>query len=114
MPLRNLTPHTVNVVLADGTTLDLAPEHPAARATTTSRVVGTVAVAGTHVPVVETSYGPPDNLPDPTDGVHLLVSRITATAAQAAGRPTGDLLVISDEVRDADGHIVGCRRFARV
>jgi len=50
-----------------------------------------------------------ENLPDPPEGVYYIVS---LAVAQAARRP--DLLVPDDMVRDEQGRILGCRRFAVV
>lgn len=64
------------------------------------------------VPVNRVRFGDVDGLPEPTIGAAYIVSRITAEAARAQGRPTADLLIPDDVVRGADGQPVGCRSFS--
>lgn len=114
--IRNLTPHAVN--LLDGSDQLVATFEPSgiiARAAQTDRKVGEVEVApGVSVDVVSTSFGEPTDLPEPAEATFNVVSILTAQAAKAAGRSTGDLLVTSDPVRGQDGRIIGCRRFSVV
>jgi hypothetical protein len=66
--------------------------------------------ATTTVPVVRQSLGEVTGLPEQTAGTYLIVSRVIAAACP----DRLDLLVPDNLVRDSDGRIVGCRRFARV
>jgi len=105
----NLTPHTLNILDENGTEYSF-PSDGIARAAQSSTVVGTL----NGIEVVKTTFGAPEGLPDPEEGVFIVVSLATANAAKAAGRTVDDLLLTSDPVRDADGRIIGCRRFARI
>lgn len=128
--IRNLTPHGVILLREDpegeitgylgyGTqaaprrfrvidTFPTEPEGPA-RAVASTRVVGGFGEHG--IPLTHTSYGAPENLPDPELWTQLIVSLITAQAARAHGRSTGDLLILGETVRDAAGGILGCTSF---
>jgi hypothetical protein len=116
MEIINLTPHAVNLVDADGNAVaTYEPTGTIARAAQTDIKVGEVEVApGVNVDVVNTSFGEPTDLPDPVEGIYLVVSILTAQAAKAHGRQVDDLLVTSDPVRSSEGRIIGCKRFARV
>lgn len=46
--------------------------------------------------------------------VYYVVSSIAAEAAKRSGRPTDDLLVPGQPIRDDGGRIVGCRSLMRV
>lgn len=129
----NLTPHAV-VLLVEDPTGDVAgtvgygpasraatfrvaatiPSSGIARATTTTVLAGLVEVDGHTVPVNRTTYGAPEGLPAPDGGTLLVVSPVTAQAAQAAGRPVDDLLVVGDLVRDENGKPIGCTGLGRL
>lgn len=127
MTIKNLTPH--NIVLYDeqdctpfkcgsytprsgARPLAVLASEGIARAATSEKPVGSVKFDGLSVPVVRTEYGQPVGLPEPEKGVFYVVSALTAQAAARAGRTTSDLLLIAHTVRDADGNILGCTRFA--
>lgn len=114
MEVVNLTPHEVRVVDEQQNELVAIPSSGVARAAQTDKVVGSVEIGGQTVTVVETVFGEVQDLPEPAEGVAYVVSIITANAARAEGRSTEDLLITSGPVRDPDGRIVGCTRFARV
>jgi hypothetical protein len=92
----------------------LPPEGIVARATQEDAHAQWLELNGQWVEVVKTEFGNPVHLPDFQEETWLIVSFITVQAAKAAGRPTHDLLVVSDVVRDKNGTIVGCRKFAMV
>lgn len=104
----NLTPHDVHVVSEDGSPLRTFPraETPARLAQKTVRV-GEV----DGIPVTETVFGEPENLPEPEEGVHFIVSVIMAQALKGT---RDDLLITAEAVRDEQGRIVGCRSLGRV
>lgn len=88
-----------------------------ARATQADETVGSIEVEGDTVNVVFTTFGNPVDLPDAEEGVKLVVSLITAKAADGVGRGTEDLLITSNPVRNAEdgpdkGKIMGCTQFA--
>jgi hypothetical protein len=112
--IRNLTPHAVSIVGEDGNVLATFASEGIARAHQTDVPTGTLAVDGVELTLVRTEFGAPVDLPDPQEEVMLVVSIITANAAKAVGRPTGDLLITSNPVRDESGRIIGARQFAVV
>lgn len=107
--LVNLTPHAISVLGEDGEVLMLSPSGQVARVTSSCTQVG--ALDG--VPVVKTEYGTVENLPAPEAGKVFVVSVLVAQ--QCAGRED----VVSPDtgpdsaVRDADGRIIGVKRFMR-
>lgn len=106
----NLTPHLVTIVDGEGEALvSIPPSGTVARAASERRVVGTVDVEGTTVPVTETVFGDVSGLPDPQDGTVYIVSRIVADAAPHRT----DLYGVDDTARDEDGKIVGARALTR-
>ena len=107
--IKNLTPHTVTVFQEDGTTR-IFPSLGNARASQTTVPDGTL----DGIDLVKMEFGETTDLPEPEEGVYLIVSIITANAAQAQGRRTDDLLVTANPVRDANMRIIGCKSFARV
>lgn len=110
MNIINLTPHTVNICTEDGDIECSFKSEGVARASQVAVPFGDV----NGIELVEMRFGPTVDLPDPEAGTVLIVSAITASAAKAEGRSTDDLVLTADTVRDKDGRIVGCRRFARV
>jgi hypothetical protein len=132
MQILNLTPHPVVVVRDDpegsvtgftgvgpaakegkfALVAEYKPAGPVARAAQRDERVGELEINGTKVPLIRTVFGEPTDLPAPEDGTMYVVSIITAQAAKAAGRPTNDLLITSDPVRDAAGKFIGVRKFA--
>lgn len=59
------------------------------------------------VMIVESATGEVVGLPDPQEGVLLIVSRMVAVAAHTRQ----DLVSPGEIVRDAQGRIVGCKNF---
>ena len=106
----NLTPHTINICNEDGTIVKSFESNGIARAKQTAEVVGNL----DGVELVSMKFGEPEDLPEYAEGTYYVVSIITANAAKAVGRRVDDLLITADPVRDADGRIIGCKRFALV
>ncbi|MCX6703481.1 MAG: hypothetical protein NTV02_02220 [Candidatus Zambryskibacteria bacterium] len=73
----NLTPHTINVRLADGSELAFVPTAPAARVATTREVVGEV----NGIPICRTTYGQVENLPEQKEGTMYVVSLLVLQVA---------------------------------
>ena len=122
--LVNLTPHTIVLVGPDGApALTVAPSGTIARATEDAQVSRTAAVSpdvgdAVEVDVVDVAYTAVEGLPpvgpsDPATLTCYVVSSVVAQACYALGRPTHDLLVPGQQVRDAEGRIVGCRSLQR-
>lgn len=110
MELVNLTPHDVNYIRDDGTTVTF-PSQGVARAAQTT-VLDHVTDDGYRI--TRTSFGEPVDLPEPVEGTYLIVSLATAKAAIQYGRGASDLLMPNETVRDSAGRIIGCRSFAVV
>jgi len=109
MPIiKNLTPHTINIITEKGTLIREFPSEGIARASQFQEYVGNIG----RIELVKTSFGAPIGLPDPEEGVYYIVSLATANAARENGREVKDLLLTSDPVRDDEGRIIGCRRLA--
>ena len=105
----NLTPHELTLFSEDDRILrKISPSGTIARAVQKDEPVGEL----DGFPLVRSSFGEPIDLPDWKEGGFLFVSLATAKAAQAAGRRTDDLLISSQQVRDENGRIIGCRGFA--
>ena len=105
----NLTPHAATVIGNDGEVVATFPSAGIARAAQTDVKVGEI----NGIPIVETTFGEVVDLPEPQEGVMLIVSIITLNAARAGGRPTDDLLITSGPVRDDSGRIIGCKALGR-
>lgn len=113
--IRNLTPHVVRFCSPKGDVIaTFTPEDLSARAAQTSVPIGTLVLGAHELPLVCTEFGSPVNLPDPREGVFLIVSLATAQAAKETGRGARDLLVPNDLVRDNIGQIIGARNFALI
>jgi hypothetical protein len=108
MKIRNLTPHEVNIIDEQGITTKSFPSEGVARASQVATPVGEV----DGIELVHMEYGKPVDLPEPEEGVMLIVSLITVQAAKASGRRTDDLLLTAGQVRNGKGVIIGCRRLA--
>jgi hypothetical protein len=131
--IKNLTPHALVLLLEDPNgevagsvgfgrsarpatfrvVAELASEG-VARAVTTTETVGQVELAGEQFPVTRTTFGSPQDLPEPDGETTFVVSLVTAQAAQAAGRTVDDLMIVGETVRGAGGNIVGATGFGRL
>ena len=110
MQLVNLTPHKITIISTDGETIrEIAPSGTIARAAST--VVDDGAVDG--VPIVRTTFGQVEGLPEPDSETMYIVSSLTVSAARRSGRTTEDLLIPGRMVRDEDGVILGCQALSR-
>lgn len=107
MTIKNLTPHAVNV-LQDNGTYKAFESVGIARAEQTYEEV----CVADGITFVKSSYGAPINLPDPEEGILLIVSKQTIEAAQGVGRTTNDLVVPVDIIRNEKGQILGCRKLS--
>lgn len=132
MKLINLTPHDVHIVEPTapfGCSVRLPRSGSVARAVEDRRPFRPLVVDGGcasaydsecgsgmdvvpvphhDVPVTGVRYEGLSDLPAPADGVGYVVSVLTALAARACGRPTGDLYYPGEMVRDGSGVILGC------
>lgn len=101
----NLTPHTLNIVKADGSIVDIPPSGDIARARVSSSSTFVIAtLKGINVKQTFGGvFGDVTGLPDTQDGIIYIVSR--KVKDKVPNRP--DVLVPGAPVRDADGKIVG-------
>lgn len=107
MRIVNLTPHVLNVHVADGSVRDIPPSGTVARVATIEIPADPI----DGVPVVVTTFGELVGLPEPEPDVVFVVSGIVADAAAAAGRR--DVVSPGPLVRDEGGRPIGCRGLAR-
>lgn len=114
MRLRNLTPHPITLILDNGRTIVL-PSEGVARARQTTTVVGSLILDdGTTIPVVQTTYHEPENLPPPEKGVALIVSALTAAAVKAYAPHRSDVFIVAETVRDENGNVIGAKALAQL
>lgn len=104
----NLTPHAIKVANEGGTiVLEVAPSGQQARCAASSEVVGEF----DGIPVVKSTFGAVEGLPEPEAGTIYIVSSLVA--GQVSGR---DDVVAPDTgptaVREA-GQVVAVKRFQR-
>jgi len=114
--LMNLTPHPITLRSLDGTDTVLVPSGTVARVTATSGSLGSV--EGVPVPVMGAdSFGKVIDLPEPEEGVFLIVSGLVGGAPSIKGR--ADVLVPGTgpndgAIRNDKGHIIAVTRLKRV
>lgn len=108
--LVNLTPHLLNLNIDAATVITQPPDGPPARVQEVRGEPEIVAGEFGSVPVIDVSYAAHvAGLPDPREGVLLVVSRLTAAAVP----DRDDLVFPLDEVRNDKGDVVGCRALGR-
>ncbi len=95
----NLTPHTLNIIKADGSTIDIQPSGDIARVSSTSTVVATFK----GINISQQIFGEVIDLPDTKDGIIYIVSRMVKDRVP----DRADVLVPGAPVRDAEGRIIG-------
>ena len=105
----NLTPHKINIVDEEGNVVKIFESSGEARAAQKDVEIGTLE----GIPIIETEFGKPVNLPEYNQGTYYIVSAITAKAAYLSGRNTQDLLLTAKTVRNDDGQIIGCQALAK-
>lgn len=96
----NLTPHEINIHLADGSIRSI-PSSGEARVASTS----TPLPPFDGVPLVRNTYGAVTGLPAFVEGTLLIVSAMVASALPYRT----DLASPGALVRDPEGRIIGCR-----
>jgi len=102
----NLTPHTINVLDADGNQLlAVDPSGTKARVDVQRTKIG--AIDG--VPIYSTTYGDVKGLPAPKSGVNYIVSGMVRDAVP----DRDDVVSPGLLVRDDSGRPIGCQGFDR-
>lgn len=105
---KNLTPHEINVVDAEGHhVLDVPASGIVARCSQHEQKITEI----DGVEITRQFFGEVEGLPSPEEGTWFIVSRLVA---QAAGLSRTDLLVPGPLVRGEDGQPVGCRGLSRI
>jgi hypothetical protein len=108
MKIVNLTPHTLNILNADGFGgIDVAPSGKVARVKVDRRMVGEVQ----EIPLYETVFGEVFDLPEAEEGVLFVVSGLVA--AHPSVRNREDVYSPGELVRDEAGKPIGCRGLSR-
>lgn len=96
----NLTPHVINIVLEDGSTLNVAASGNIARVETAIASAGFVG----GVPTYRRTFGKVVGLPEAAEGTVLIVSALVAQAA-----PRADVYSPGELVRGEGGQPIGCK-----
>lgn len=89
--------------------IEAAERDQQARVRQDPRPIGEVEHDGASVPLMDGNFQTVVGLDEPREGVHQVVSVITAMQAEADGRTLEDLVVPGDQMRDAKGRVIGCR-----
>ena len=100
----NFTPHVVTVLDDQSNTIAKFPSNGIARCSTSTVDDGNLG----GIPMTKTRMGDIVGLPDPQNGVFIIVSRIVCAAAP----DRDDLLIVDKTVRNDAGQIIGCRSFS--
>ena len=105
--IKNLTPHSINILDADNNIVTTFPSEGIARCNKNS-----VKVSEWYgIPINTVKYSETTGLPDPDLNSIYIVSLIVAQA----NPQRDDLLVVDDVVRSTDGStVLGCRAFSKV
>lgn len=96
----NLTPHNV-VVKGEGWEV-IFPSKGIARCSQSTKTIGKIG----GVPITENVFGEVEGLPEEKEGVKYIVSGLIASALKGKRK---DLLVPSEQIRDSEGRIIGCK-----
>lgn len=99
----NLTPHTLNILAADGSIVDIQPSGDIARVSSSSTVIATINGINVSQQTFGDVFGDVTGLPDTQDGIIYIVSRMVKDRVP----DRLDVLVPGAPVRDADGKIIG-------
>ena len=106
MTFINCTPHPITLLGSDNEVVMTLPKGEVVpRLSQSTKEVDVVE----GVSITETSFGEIQDLPEPKEGVLLIVSRLVLTACPSRK----DLVVPNELVRDSNGNIKGCKSLAR-
>jgi hypothetical protein len=108
MNIVNLTPHTLNILNADGSVrVDVPPSGLVARVSTSRVQTGDV----NGIPLFEARFGEVSDLPAQEEGSIFVVSGLVA--AHPSVRSREDVYSPGELVRDEGGKPIGCRGLSR-
>jgi len=109
--IKNLTPHTVNLLDSEGNLIMAIPSHGVARVSVKRELVDTIPFEHNgntvDVPVNRSVFGEVEGLPQPEPNTLLIVSMVVAKALPERQ----DLICPDQTVRDNEGRIIGCQAF---
>lgn len=106
MEIRNLTPHILNIVAADGIVVNIEPSGIVPRISSSQEIVEVI----NGINVSHEVLGDVIDLPAPEEGVVFVVSRLVASAVK--GR--NDILVPGNLLRNDQGQVIGANGLARL
>lgn len=118
MAIINLTPHPCIVFDKEGKNVVVSIQSTGvARVKTAATLVESVSAEGVEIQVVETTYGEVEGLPASQEGTFCICLILVVTALRTQGISRPDVIAPDtgpdSVVRDADGKILGVRRFTR-
>lgn len=118
MKIRNFTPHTINVFTEEGAEFSF-PSEGIARVAASEEPFGEIKVTDGNIngiPVVRTTYGKIEGLPDPEDGTTYIVSYVVLNALAGSNRLDCVAPNTSPQgaIRASDGKIIGVKGFQRI
>ena len=99
-----MTPHALNILTPSGAMVTLAPSGVVPRLAVTRESLPDLQTEIGDLWVARTLLGEVENLPDPEEGIVLIVSALVAGVAR---RP--DVMSPGELVRDPSGVVIGCR-----
>jgi len=102
--IKNLTPHDITIMDKKGILAIVPHCKQIARVATTKTELPDIF----GIPVVTTTFGELENLPEPEEGTIFIVSRLVLNACS---RP--DLYAPGELVRDDNGNPIGCMGLSR-
>ena len=106
MQIKNLTPHMLNIIAADGTVVNIEPSGVVPRVSSSQEIVEEI----NGISIFHEVFGDVIDLPQPEEGVVLVVSRLVASAVK--GR--NDILVPGNLLRNEQGQVIGANGLARL
>ena len=107
MAIKNLTPHKITIIKDDGTEIGLYPEGIVARIKTKSVLAGNVHGFNLY----KTEYGEVIDLPEPAEDENGTIYYIVSALVKNALPNRKDLISPSQQVRDDQGRVIGCKGF---
>lgn len=118
MKIYNYTPHVITIVV-DGVKVEL-PSVGIIRATQVDMKIGEIETnldlgnssSGFTIPVLTSSFGAPEGVPQLEDDAVYIVSSLAAQSLKRAGYDMSRFLVPSGTIRDEQGRIIGCKGLA--
>jgi hypothetical protein len=107
----NATPHTLNIVCADGSIREIVPSGIVPRLAQTreiSHVLDGIEIFQVRMGALEWGWIP-SGMPDEDEDIVYIVSRMVLDSVLESNPDRGDLLAPGELVRDSSGKVIGCR-----